>query len=208
MSDYLCRRTFLTGIAALAAGCAQPQQPERRTGKDGYEHMLALYRQGKTFEAISLLDKLIDDEPGNAPLYNDRGALRATRGEWGHALRDFNLSIALDPAALRPYVGRGKVYRVLANSWHAADPAKSKDYRQKAIADFEAAAARDQTSVLAHLHLGLLYYESGEDQKAYDALDKGFKFLRQQPGARERLDGGLEDGCRERYEKLLKNRRA
>lgn len=203
----LSRRAFVTGAAAFALGGCSGVQTTPQTPLAPYDQALAYCRQGKLAEAIRILDELISADPGNGLLYNDRGAMRATRGEWGHALRDLDLAIALRPDHALSRLNRGKVYRTLANNWQPADAEKAQDYRHKAVADLEEVIRLDNAFPQAYLQLGLAYDEKEDPVKAYDAYDKAFKLLDEQPRLRSRLDPGLEDRCRERYQKLQNARK-
>lgn len=197
----LSRRLFIAGLAALPfAGCTSGPHPLQ----SDYDRAVTLFRQGKHDEAFKLFDEMILAEPANAGLYNDRGALRAVRGEWGHAVRDFKLAIALEPDYARPYLNRGKVYRVLANNWQVADTNKALEYRELAITDLETALRIDRALPQAYLQLGLTYDENNDGQKAYDALDKGLKLIQTQPKLGEKLDAGIEERVRTRHRELQK----
>ena len=84
-------------------------------------YAIQLAGRGEHDEAITILDGLIDSNPGFSLLYSLRGSLYASKLRFDKALADFNETINLDEADVDPYVARGQVWVGLGEYERAVD---------------------------------------------------------------------------------------
>lgn len=90
---------------------------------------IAHQRLGEYPQALTLLDRLVREQPGGARWLGDRGVLHLLMGKREAGVRDLQKAIALDPGFLSPYLSLGGLY-------------ESEGRRQDARRLYEAALAR------------------------------------------------------------------
>ncbi len=155
-----------------------------------------LYEEENWNELIPVATEWIDleQEPERqAQAYNDRGFAYARKGDYDHAIADFDKAIALAPRDAMAYSGRGLVYaekgdydRAIADCDKAVRlaPRDAIAYRRRgmiyakkgdydcAIADFDKAIALAPRDALAYSRRGDAYYEKGDYARAIADFDK------------------------------------
>jgi tetratricopeptide (TPR) repeat protein len=70
-----------------------------------------LMNEAKYAEAISYLDRLLEQNPEKADAYNMRGVAYLEQGNTSDAISDFNQALRYDSASYRPVFNRGNAYR-------------------------------------------------------------------------------------------------
>jgi tetratricopeptide (TPR) repeat protein len=118
------------------------------------ESALADYRS-----AIELYTQVINSDPQEALIYNNRGLVYASLRNFELAIADFNKSIELDPNLAIAYSNRGVAYENLGKL-------------DQAIGDYNVAIKLDGKVALSYANRGNCYVELGSRDKAiadYDA---------------------------------------
>lgn len=89
-------------IKAKLLGYLYPDQALKRRGDDiatRYSHAIALYRKGRTDQALEKLDALIDAEPENPWFYELKGQILYEDGDIGAALKPYRQALEYRPQA-------------------------------------------------------------------------------------------------------------
>ena len=111
----------------------------------------------------------IEADPDNASLLIERGELHAEHGDWGKALRDFDLAAALDPTLSAVEFHRGRLLHSLGMSDEA-------EHALKKFLKHDASSQRSITqTALAHLLLGELMESANRWERAAWHYDMGIK---------------------------------
>lgn len=89
-------------IKAKLLGYLYPDQALNRRGDDiatRYSHAIALYRKGRTDQALEKLDALIDAEPENPWFYELKGQILYEDGDIGASLKPYRQALEYRPQA-------------------------------------------------------------------------------------------------------------
>ena len=165
----LALRTVDARAAAAPAPIAAPgQEPERATA----------------------------DDMRSAKVFNGRGNAYYSKGEYDHAIADYDEAIKLDPTLVAPFNGRGNAYyrkgdydRAIADYDQAIKLASnfaspfngrgnafySKGDYDRAIADYDQAIKLDPKLVVAFLDRGNAYYRKGDYDRAMADYNQAIK---------------------------------
>jgi tetratricopeptide (TPR) repeat protein len=156
--------TTLMLLLALATSRAQAQT--LRSTEDYFKRGVARYQQRDLEGALSDFERAIELqtrragssdqarqvkllEPGDAPLYYNRGVARYDLHEWEGALADFDEALKLNPRYVLAWIKRGNL-----RSQQGA--------YTEAIADFDQALRLDARAVLAWNNRGLAWQNQGD----------------------------------------------
>jgi len=120
---------------------------------------IALFKEGKTQEAIDHYNKAIRIRPDYFQSYDSRGAAYDKLGRYQQAIEDYNAAIRLKPEYANSYNNRGAAYD------------KSGQY-QKAIEDYSAAIRLKPEYDNAYNNRGIVHSELGQYQKAIEDFSK------------------------------------
>lgn len=104
---------FRIGAERLEALAQQPTDSAFRRSELLSQAAQARLFAGQPEHAHALLVAAIDLMPENAPLYVDRGAVRAEMGLYDQAVADFDHAITLDPFSMDAYLFRASARRYL-----------------------------------------------------------------------------------------------
>ncbi|MCX5849423.1 MAG: tetratricopeptide repeat protein [Deltaproteobacteria bacterium] len=119
----------------------------------------ALFKEGKTEEAIDHYNKAIRIMPDYVEPYNNRGAAYAQLGQYQQAIEDYNHAIRIRPDYIPPYNNRGAAYARLGQ-------------HQRAIEDYNHAIRLKPEGADAYHNRGLAYSQLGQYQLAINDLNK------------------------------------
>jgi len=136
------------------------QKPQVEVGKKAAPRPMISEKQRQKLEkAIAAQTRLIEKNPGNAALYNNRGNLYYAAGLLHRALEDFSKAIDLDPHDAAAFNNRGNTYDRMGET-------------QKAIADLTKAIEIDPKYEQAYYNRGTIYEKIGLQQRAIEDLDR------------------------------------
>ena len=96
-------------------------------------------------QAVSFLQKAIEQDPGFAEAYNNRGNAYRDMKDYIKAMQDYNRAISLAPELAQTYNNRGNIYYDQRNY-------------QMAIRDYNKAISLNAAYDLAYLNRGLAYH--------------------------------------------------
>jgi Tfp pilus assembly protein PilF len=174
-------------LALLAGACSTPSGQQNHV-KEG----VALIDSGKWEEAIAEFDVAIQEEPGNASAYSNRGYAYSMLGQLERAIADYDKAIALDPAHAAAYTNRAIAYSKLGKHARAKtdcdksieiDPTSAAAYDARglalaglgeyelAIADYGMAIQLDASRTSALNNRAIAYSELGQDERALADFD-------------------------------------
>jgi tetratricopeptide (TPR) repeat protein len=113
-------------------------------------------------DAIVACSLWITQDPKYAVAYQNRGKAYISKGDYDHAIADFNQAIRLDPHSVNAYDRRGWAYY-------------SKGDYDRAIADFDQAINIDPQYDPTHNNRGLAYEAKGDHDRAFAGFDQAIK---------------------------------
>jgi len=146
-------------------------------------------------EAIEILDRAIEADPGNALNYADRARARAALKNTEAAVQDLSRAIELDPGFYWHYIDRGRFYLQLGRLEDAeADFSRAieidpglflpyvyraglydrLDQRSRAIADYRRVLQLNPEYIFAHAPLAVLLYLEENWQPAAEAFQQAY----------------------------------
>ena len=113
MSTRAMRRVCtVISLVLFAAIAAQAQQTVTVTNETPFMKALSLRLEGRTAEAMKILDEMLVTNPRDVDALAGRGFCRLRDGEHlDLALEDFKKTIELAPLYVDAYVGAATVYR-------------------------------------------------------------------------------------------------
>jgi WD40 repeat protein/tetratricopeptide (TPR) repeat protein/tRNA A-37 threonylcarbamoyl transferase component Bud32 len=111
--------------------------------------------EGELSSAIWHLDQLVQDQPTNGFLLQERGSAYLSSGQWDLAVADFSKAIDLKPKDPEVWEARGELYR-------------TRGELAKAMQDFSKAIELDPTRSLAHQLRALIFAKQEQWAKAAD----------------------------------------
>lgn len=148
-------------------------------------------QRGEFAQAETYWTQLIDEFPGSAALWSNRGNVRAGQNKLDEAIADYTRAIELAPEEPDPYLNRGAVYEALGQ-WDAAiadydtiltqypSDAAALNNRGNArgglgdwdgaIADYSRAAELDVNFLLPQINRALALYQVGKSEESLQAL--------------------------------------
>ena len=106
--------------------------------------------------------RLLDRKGLLAGIYNNRGSVYKSKGEYDRAILEFNKAIETDPGFTKPYYNRGNAY---------AD----KDEIERAILDYTKAIEIDPRYVSAYCNRGFSYSKKGDYERAILEYNKAIE---------------------------------
>jgi tetratricopeptide (TPR) repeat protein len=184
-------------------------------------------------QAITMLNRVIEIRP-TARAYSLRGTAYGHKGDFEHAIADFDQVIALDPKSAGAYEGRGRVYLEKGDFDHAIadfdqaialDPKNERSFRERggiyrdkgdldhAIADFDQAIALDPKNAINHESRGAAYGVKGDLDHAiaeFDqaiAIDPKYKLAYYDRGVAYRDKGDLDRAIAELNQAIARDAR-
>jgi tetratricopeptide (TPR) repeat protein len=104
------RRAAALAVAVAAAACA-PLPP--------LERGLQFYQEGRYREAVAAFDEAVQESPGSAAAYTNRGVARIRLGDAGAAIEDFTRALALTPDDPEVLFNRGNAH-IITGAFAAA----------------------------------------------------------------------------------------
>ena len=161
-------------------------------------------------QALRVLDKGIEIEPGDLNLLRVRGELEASRKNWGGAEKDFRKIMETSPKVPLGYVEMGRLMMSqgkpdeaikwfqkvndLETGWQVAVPALFEIYTSKgdktsAINIVKKEAQKRSDSPLAHFFLGQAYVSTGDLDQAQKELGEASKLAPEWPNPYQLLAG-------------------
>jgi tetratricopeptide (TPR) repeat protein len=120
---------------------------------------IALFKEGKTKEAIDHYNKAILIRPDYSKPYDSRGIAYDKLGQYQKAIEDFNIAIRLNSEYAASYNNRGTAYY------------KSGQHQQ-ALEDYNMAIRLKEDYADAYNNRGIVYSELGQYQKAIEDFSK------------------------------------
>ncbi len=117
-------------------------------------------------EALVSYDKALDFNSDYYEAWYNRGKLLDELGEYEKAVSSYNHALVIEPDDYKSWYDRGNSLGELSN------------HQREAIASYERASNIQPDSPLPYVHIGSLYYEIGEVEKAYEAF---FRLTKIQP---------------------------
>ena len=146
-----------------------------------------LFRSRNWDKLIPVLTEIIDLETRKdekARMHTHRGAAYSSKGEYDHAIKDYDKATKLNPDDAKPYTGLGIAYF-------------SKGEHDHAIKNYDKAIKLYPDDVMAYFGLGIVYFNKGECDRAIENHDK----------ATENYDKAIEnyDKTIENYDKAIEN---
>jgi tetratricopeptide (TPR) repeat protein len=161
-----------------------------------------LLDQEESAEAVEMLDRAIEADPGNALNYADRGRAQAALKNREEAVRDLSRAIELDPDFYWNYIDRGRQYLQLRRLKDAEldfsraiqiDPGlflpyvyraglyDRLDQRAQAIADYQRVIQLNPEYVFAYAPLGVLLYLEENWNPAAEAFQQAYLHEPEEP---------------------------
>jgi cytochrome c-type biogenesis protein CcmH/NrfG len=132
-----------------------------------------LSREGRTDEAIDLLEQVVEDRPGEATAWLLLGQLHAQRGRAARAEQALARAVAQNPASVDGWFGLGMV--------------RQGDRPREAAAAFREAARLKPDHTLAHYHLGVCLKRLGDRDGAARHFREALRCQPDHEGARRAL---------------------
>jgi tetratricopeptide (TPR) repeat protein len=114
-----------------------------------FEQALSASRDGRFGDALPLWDQVLEQAPGEAAAWSNRGNVRLALGDPLGAISDQEQAIALDPVNPDPHLNRGTAEEALGR-WQAA------------AADYDWILARDPDDASALYNLGNVRGSEGD----------------------------------------------
>jgi tetratricopeptide (TPR) repeat protein len=111
----------------------------------------ALFKEGRTDEAMDHYSNAIRIRPDYADDYNNRGVAYDKLGQHQHAIENYNEAIRLKPNYAEAYYNRGTIY------------GKEGQY-QRAIEDFNKAISLNHDYIKAYFNRGTTYFIQGNNK--------------------------------------------
>ena len=134
---------------------AQAQQEIVRPYNEGVDALV----QGRLDDAVRLFTRAIEIDPLDHMAYNNRGVARKRQGLYDKAIEDFTRAIEIKPNYASAWANRGAARHV-------------KGATDSALEDLLKAEKLSRRSSVIKTHLGLLYFDLGELDKAASLLRK------------------------------------
>lgn len=156
------------GIGWIVAAQLVFRGPTSMTYQTAVKHL----HRNELPEAIAVMDRLIEQEPGDAEHYRFRAELYRLQGTLNLAQRDYERAISLAPDAPGGYLGLAELHIQQGKLDHA------QDYIEQAL-------VRDPAGWAAPYNLGLIADRQGSAANAIGALEQALKA--RIPDARHRL---------------------
>ena len=113
-------------------------------------------------QTIEEYTALIEKNPDNADLYNERALLHLKNDDAENAKNDIRQALKLEPNSSEYHVTRAKIYA-------------STLQMERSLRDFEQAKDLDSTNAEAFLGIGKIYYLARSLEKAMENLDQSLK---------------------------------
>jgi tetratricopeptide (TPR) repeat protein len=163
---------------------------------------VVLLNQEEYAEAIEMLDRAIQADPGNPLNYADRGRAQASLKNTEEAVEDLSRAIELDPDFYWNYIDRGRQYLQLRRLEDAeADFSRAiqidpelflpyvyraglydrLDQRSMAIADYQRVLQLNPEYIFAHAPLGVLHYLEEDWEPAARAFQQAYLHEPEEP---------------------------
>jgi tetratricopeptide (TPR) repeat protein len=134
----------------------QPVANEALKNADWNTRAVSLWQQARftdSQQAVALLQKAIQEDPGFAEAYNNRGNAYRDMKDYARAMQDYNKALSLDPELEQTYNNRGNIYYDQRNY-------------QMAVRDYNTALSLKADYPLAYLNRGLAYRQLKNDDLA------------------------------------------
>ena len=141
---------------------AKKDQQPGPGGNDPVSKATALWKKGKYTnpqQAVTLLNKALQQNPKNAVAYNNRGNAYRELNQLNKAMQDYNKAISLRPKFVKAYNNRGNIYY------------DQKNY-QMAVRDYNQTLTLNPNYRLAYLNRGLAYHQLKKKNLACQDLQK------------------------------------
>jgi len=107
--------------------------------------------------------RLLDRKGLLAGIYNNRGAVYKSRGEYDRAILEYNKAIKIDPGLTNAYNNRGNAYQ-------------DKSEYDRAIRDYTKAIEIDPKNAIAYTGRGNVFNAKGEHDRAIEDHTKAIQF--------------------------------
>lgn len=134
----------------------QPDANDALKNPDWNTRAVSLWRQTRfadSQQAVSFLQKAIQEDPGFAEAYNNRGNAFRDMQDYDRAMQDYNKALSLNPELEQTYNNRGNIFYDQRNY-------------QMAIRDYNKALSLNADYPLAYLNRGLAYRQLKNDDLA------------------------------------------
>lgn len=109
--------------------------------------------------AIIAYSKVLEMEPMNPAIYNNRGNVYRDKGQFDEAIRDYNEAIRINPKYETAFCNRGKTYYYMG------------DY-EAAMSDYNEAISLNPQYSFAYDGRGMIYKNKGQIDEAIDDFSK------------------------------------
>lgn len=149
----LIARVLFPILLACASASLSPALAQEDTGDDMFRKATSYFFQKKFDMAESLLQQVIDREPGNALAYSYLGDIFLIKQRYDGALDLYRKSIELNPDAGENYFRIGQIY------YYKKDGDQALSYFNKAL-------QTDTQLRFAYYHVGLTYLMLKRDKAA------------------------------------------
>jgi len=194
MKDYLVNYSCLTFVLL------------NKRRRMNFEVGIALYKEGKFEEALSVFNKLISKSEKSAELHLFRGRILSRLGKTNEALDDFDLIVEIDPYNTNYISDRAVVLHLLKKDEEALtefdraanlDPKNPYRYSSRAyfkdrigdlkgaIEDYEKAIELDPEDAVSYNNKGLVEEKLGYKERSKKSLDKADNLVGYQPDIQE-----------------------
>jgi tetratricopeptide (TPR) repeat protein len=144
---------LLLGAAMAATGCS---------GQENLNKCRSVDPDAKITGCTALIQAGKDTTENLSVIYNNRGTAYDDKGDYDHAIQDFNEAIHLNPNAESAYYGRGYAYK------------KKGDY-DRAIQDFNEAIHLNPNFERAYYDRGNAYIDKEDYDRAIQEFDKAIR---------------------------------
>ena len=193
---------LLAGLAAIACATATPKDVSRA---DSHRDLAGVkLAKGETERAIKEYQTAIRFNPDDAESHFQIAAAYSRKGMLQDTERELREALRLDPEHLEARLALGVAFLQMER-WSdaaaeferlAADPTFVRPTRalvnlgwahykagdlERAKADFERAIVLDRSNYVAHLDLGIVYYDQGELVEAVQRFEECVRILAERP---------------------------
>lgn len=163
MPHQLRRIVACLTLAALAAGCQQPQAC-KESAIDHYVQGQMLADKGDLDAALQELAKAVRNDSTLSIAYAAAGDIYRKRGDLDLAVRSYELACRANPYAFRPHYNLGVTYQLLAEATRQAERLES--YLRAAVDVYLRAVTIRPDDFDANLNLAACYFQLGKHDQA------------------------------------------
>jgi tetratricopeptide (TPR) repeat protein len=164
---------FILLVAAVFAGCKQPQQAQWSQGQAGQKQVVAQPATIKNPAEIQQLEAIAKANAGNANAWIALGNAQMDAQRFAEAIISYQRALDLDPKNVDVRVDMGTCYRGVGQP-------------QKAIEEYQKASKINPRHPMAQMNAGVVYaYDLGKKAEAIKSFEKYLELAPNAPNAEE-----------------------